>query len=103
MDAKVIAGGQSLVPMLNLRMVSAERLIDISSIPGLTEWSADERAAFMEDLDRYDQRSQIVGFNKTLEMYPEDPWSREGLAACNISLGKPKEATDGGLQDLFDE
>jgi aerobic carbon-monoxide dehydrogenase medium subunit len=42
-DAKLIAGGQSLVPMLNLRMVSAERLIDISGIPGLTEWSADDR------------------------------------------------------------
>jgi Tfp pilus assembly protein PilF/mono/diheme cytochrome c family protein len=53
---------------------------------------ADERAAFMEDLDQYDSRSQIVGFNKTLEMYPKDPWSQEGLAACYISLGKPKEA-----------
>jgi Tfp pilus assembly protein PilF len=52
----------------------------------------DERAAFMEDLEQYDSRSQIVGFNKTLEMYPKDPWSKEGLAACNITLGKPKEA-----------
>ena len=43
MDAKVIAGGQSLVPMLNLRMVSAERLVDVSGIPTLTRWSADER------------------------------------------------------------
>ncbi len=53
---------------------------------------ADERAAFMEDLDQYDNRTQIVGLNKTLEMYPKDPWSKEGLAACNITLGKPKEA-----------
>jgi Tfp pilus assembly protein PilF len=52
----------------------------------------DERAAFMEDLEQYDSRSQIVGFNKTLELYPKDPWSKEGLAACNITLGKPKEA-----------
>lgn len=43
MDAKVIAGGQSLVPMLNLRMVAAERLVDIGGIPGLTEWNADDR------------------------------------------------------------
>jgi aerobic carbon-monoxide dehydrogenase medium subunit len=43
MDAKVLAGGQSLVPMLNLRMVSAERLIDIGGIPDLAEWSADDR------------------------------------------------------------
>ena len=58
----------------------------------VTTAHADERAAFMEDLDQYDLRSQLVGLNKTLEMYPQDPWSREGLAACNISLGKPKEA-----------
>jgi carbon-monoxide dehydrogenase medium subunit len=43
MDAKVIAGGQSLVPMLNLRMVSAERLVDVSAVPSLTQWSADDR------------------------------------------------------------
>ncbi len=53
---------------------------------------ADERAAFMEDLDRYDNLSQIEGFHKTLEKYPKDPWSKEGLAACYIALGKPKEA-----------
>jgi carbon-monoxide dehydrogenase medium subunit len=41
MDAKVLAGGQSLVPMLNLRMVAAERLVDISAVPALQAWSAD--------------------------------------------------------------
>jgi len=41
MDAKVLAGGQSLVPMLNLRMVAAERLVDISAVPALKAWSAD--------------------------------------------------------------
>lgn len=43
MDAKVLAGGQSLMPMLNLRMVSAERIVDIGSIPELKTWSADDR------------------------------------------------------------
>jgi hypothetical protein len=46
---------------------------------------ADERAAFMEDREQYDSRSQIVGFNKTLELYSKDPWSKEGLAACYIT------------------
>jgi Tfp pilus assembly protein PilF len=53
---------------------------------------ADERAAFMEDLDKYDNQSQMIGFKKTLEMYPKDPWCKEGLAACYVSLGKPKDA-----------
>jgi aerobic carbon-monoxide dehydrogenase medium subunit len=43
MDAKLIAGGQSLMPMLNLRMVSAERLVDVSAVSSMTEWSADDR------------------------------------------------------------
>lgn len=34
-DAKILAGGQSLVPMLNLRMAPAERLIDITRIAAL--------------------------------------------------------------------
>jgi tetratricopeptide (TPR) repeat protein len=58
----------------------------------VTTVNADERAAFMEDLEQYETRSQLVGFQKTLEMYPDDPWSREGLAACNIAIGKPQEA-----------
>jgi 2-furoyl-CoA dehydrogenase FAD binding subunit len=34
-DARILAGGQSLVPMLNLRIVDAEALIDISRIGAL--------------------------------------------------------------------
>jgi carbon-monoxide dehydrogenase medium subunit len=32
---KVLAGGQSLVPMMNLRLVSPKRLVDINRVPGL--------------------------------------------------------------------
>ncbi len=34
-DARVLAGGQSLVPMLNLRLIEADALIDISRIAAL--------------------------------------------------------------------
>jgi carbon-monoxide dehydrogenase medium subunit len=34
-DAKILAGGQSLVPMMKLRFASPELLIDINNIPGL--------------------------------------------------------------------
>ncbi len=37
--AKVVAGGQSLGPMLNMRLVHTECLIDISRIPALSEVS----------------------------------------------------------------
>ncbi|HEY0507965.1 MAG TPA: xanthine dehydrogenase family protein subunit M [Blastococcus sp.] len=34
-DAKIIAGGQSLVPMMNLRLANPPHLIDLNAIPGL--------------------------------------------------------------------
>ncbi|HEX3960330.1 MAG TPA: xanthine dehydrogenase family protein subunit M [Trebonia sp.] len=36
-DAKVLAGGQSLMPLLNLRLAAPESLIDITAIPELRE------------------------------------------------------------------
>ena len=34
-DAKVLSGGQSLIPMMKLRFASPEHLIDVNRIPGL--------------------------------------------------------------------
>jgi len=34
-DAKILAGGQSLVPMLKLRFAFPEQIVDINNIPGL--------------------------------------------------------------------
>ena len=34
-EAKVLAGGQSLIPLLKLRFASPEMLVDINEIPGL--------------------------------------------------------------------
>src|SRR6201998_2227033 len=34
--AKVLAGGQSLVPMMKLRFASPELLVDINNVPGLS-------------------------------------------------------------------
>ena len=40
-EAKVLAGGQSLVPMMKLRFASPETLVDINNIPGLAYHGAD--------------------------------------------------------------
>lgn len=40
-DAKVLAGGQSLVPMMKLRFASPEMLVDINNLPGLDYHRAD--------------------------------------------------------------
>ena len=40
-EAKVLAGGQSLVPMLKLRFASPERIVDINGSPGLDQVRVD--------------------------------------------------------------
>ena len=35
-DAKILAGGQSLVPLLNMRIASPKRLVDLNRIPDLS-------------------------------------------------------------------
>jgi carbon-monoxide dehydrogenase medium subunit len=40
-DAKVLAGGQSLVPLMKLRFASPELLVDINNVPGLAYHRAD--------------------------------------------------------------
>lgn len=38
-DSKVLAGGQSLVPMMNFRLASPAHLVDINRVPGLSGMS----------------------------------------------------------------
>ena len=40
-DAKVLAGGQSLVPLMKLRFASPELIVDINNMPGLAYHRAD--------------------------------------------------------------
>src|ERR1019366_6973278 len=40
-DAKVLAGGQSLVPLMKLRFASPELIVDINNLPGLDYHRAD--------------------------------------------------------------
>lgn len=44
-EAKVMAGGQSLVPMLNMRLARPELLVDITRIPELGRVHVDEEGA----------------------------------------------------------
>ena len=45
-DAKVLAGGQSLIPMMKLRFASPELLVDINNIPGLDYHRTDSDGSF---------------------------------------------------------
>ena len=52
-DAKIIAGGQSLVPMLNFRLLRPSILVDINRIPGLAFIADDSNAIRIGALTRH--------------------------------------------------
>src|SRR5215510_3466884 len=54
-DGKLLAGGQSLVPMLNFRLVRPSVLVDINRIPGLGFIADDEKAIRIGALTRHYQ------------------------------------------------
>lgn len=62
-EAKVIAGGQSLVPMLNLRLARPSLLVDINRIPGLAYITRDADGGRIGALTRHVEveRSPVAG------------------------------------------
>jgi carbon-monoxide dehydrogenase medium subunit len=62
-DAKIIAGGQSLVPMLNFRLLRPSLLVDINRIPGLASIEETETGIHVGALTRHHQleMSPIIG------------------------------------------
>ena len=61
-DAKLLAGGQSLVPMLNFRLASPSRLVDVNRIPGLSGIEEGREGVGIGALARHREieRSEIV-------------------------------------------
>ena len=43
-DAKVLAGGQSLIPLMNMRLARPEHLIDLRRVPGLADIAVTDTA-----------------------------------------------------------
>jgi tetratricopeptide (TPR) repeat protein len=58
----------------------------------VTPVEADQYAVLDEDAQQTELRSKIVGYSKTLELYPSDMWSLEGLASCYIANHQPADA-----------
>jgi carbon-monoxide dehydrogenase medium subunit len=51
-NAKVLAGGQSLMPMLNMRFVLPDHVIDINNVPGLSSIEAQSDALIIGAMTR---------------------------------------------------
>jgi len=61
-DARVLAGGQSLVPLMNMRLARPERIIDINQVAELDYITADEEFLLFGALTRHRtiERSEVV-------------------------------------------
>lgn len=51
--AKVLAGGQSLVPLLSMRLAAPSMLVDINGLPGLDDVTVDESGVVVGALARH--------------------------------------------------
>ena len=65
-EAKVLAGGQSLVPLMSMRLASPARIVDINRLPGLADITTDDSGmrvgalARHRDLERYDDSARYA-------------------------------------------
>lgn len=62
-NAKILAGGQSLIPSLNMRLSSPELLVDIAGLPGLSGISIQDNSIRIGALTTHAQieRSELAG------------------------------------------
>jgi aerobic carbon-monoxide dehydrogenase medium subunit len=62
-EAKVLAGGQSLIPLMKLRFASPTALVDINRVPGLDGLAEEERELRIGALVRHKdcERSSLLG------------------------------------------
>jgi len=66
-DAKVLAGGQSLIPVLKLRFAAPAHLVDINRIPGLGDIAESDGALRIGALVRH---NQVVSSETVSAAYP---------------------------------
>ncbi|MEV6264317.1 xanthine dehydrogenase family protein subunit M [Streptomyces sp. NPDC051784] len=80
-EAKIVAGGQSLIPMLNMRLARPELLVDITRIPALAQLVVDTSGALR------------IGAAVRQARAAADPAVRHGwplLAAAVAHIGHPQ-------------
>ena len=70
-DAKVIAGGQSLIPLMRLRLSQPTALIDIQGIPGLKEVRRDNGSVEIGALVRHVDIQRDATLRETLPILVE--------------------------------
>ena len=74
-DGKVLAGGQSLIPILNMRLAAPGHLVDINRIAGLDTVEVTPDAVHIGALVRHSQLERHVGARSPTFHFCVRPWS----------------------------
>jgi len=95
-DAKLLSGGQSLIPMMKLRMVSPQHIVDINRIPNLDYISEIDgqlkigALAREHQLETSDVISQKLPILADTAKFIADPLVRSQATVCgNLAHGDP--------------
>jgi carbon-monoxide dehydrogenase medium subunit len=95
-DAEVLAGGQSLMAMLNLRLLAPEALIDINSIKDLQGITIEDNAVRIGALTRHIdvERSEVIAqhlplLSKAIRHVAHAAIRNRGTLGGSISLADP--------------
>ena len=104
-DAKLLSGGQSLIPMMKLRMVSPQHIVDINRIPGLDYISETDGQLKIGALAREYQLETSEIISEKLPILADtakfiaDPLVRSQATVCgNLAHGDP--ANDPTAHDI---
>src|SRR5499427_8267275 len=90
-DAKVLAGGQSLIPLLKLRFASPALLVDIGRVPGLSAIESD--AAMI----RIGARTRHVDLERDTSLDSVCPILREAARQISDPLVRNRGTIGGSL------
>ena len=106
-DARVIAGGHSLIPMMKLRMADVPHLIDLQDIPGMSEITVTADAITIgamtaqHDIIDHDGLAAAAPILREAALQIADPQVRYmGTVGGNVANGDPGNDMPGLMQCL---
>jgi aerobic carbon-monoxide dehydrogenase medium subunit len=87
-DVKVLAGGQSLIPLMKLRLATPVKLVDINRVPGLDEISAADGQLHVGAMTRHNALASSVAVSaENHTMAAAAPWISDPLVRNLGTIG----------------
>ena len=81
-DAKILAGGQSLMPLLNMRLARPSLLIDVARIPDLDFIRVDDSAVSIGAMTRQRTLELSAEVRERLGLPSNQSWRARGSQSC---------------------